>query len=121
MRSPLSIKRIYEPSDETDGFRILVDRLWPRGVSRQTANINLWAKSIAPSHELRIWYGHRPERWPEFRSKYNLELDDPVRRKAIAELIDISTNTPVTLLFAAKDEARNHAVVLLERMCVGLP
>ncbi len=118
MRKSISKKRIYEPSDEADGCRVLIDRLWPRGISRQTANIDLWAKSIAPSNELRIWYGHKPERWPEFRSKYDLELEDYVHRKAIAELEYISENRPVTLLFAAKDELRNHAVVLLERMRV---
>ena len=108
----IKIKRIYEPIAAADGRRILVDRLWPRGVSKTKAGVTLWTREVAPSDKLRKWFGHEPEKWPEFRRRYRAEL-----KLKSAELDRISAEagkSDVTLLFAAKDEQRNNAVVLRE-------
>jgi len=105
-------KRIYDEPDEEDGFRVLVDRLWPRGVSREEAQLDEWLKDVSPSPELRKWFDHVPERFDKFRKRYRKELsrnDEPVDT-----LIATSNEQPVTLLYAAKDEIHNHAVVLQE-------
>lgn len=108
----LLIKRIYEQASKSDGFRILVDRLWPRGIKKETAGIDLWLKNIAPSTELRQWYHSGDKDWQEFRHKYLLELKD---NPAVDELADlIKRHITITLLYAAKDEHQNHAVVLKE-------
>jgi len=108
----LTIKRIYENSEGPDGFRILVDRLWPRGVKKETADIDLWLKDVAPSTELRQWFHSGNKDWQEFRHKYLLELK---HNPAIDKLIDlIKQHTTLTLLYAAKDEQHNHALVLKE-------
>lgn len=112
--SPLAIKlkRVYEALSEDDGQRILVERLWPRGVSTAAAAVDHWAKDVAPTPALRIWFGHRPERWEEFRRRYALELEaSPV---AVAALRTLCTKQPTTFVFAAKDVDRNGAVVLRE-------
>src|SRR5262245_14538426 len=106
----IAIKRIYDPPADGDGFRVLVDRLWPRGVSKTKAHIDLWMKDVAPSDELRKWSHHDPAKWAEFRKRYALELDsnpEPVR-----ELVTRARRGRVTLLFAAKDSDRNNAVAL---------
>jgi len=90
--------------------RILVERLWPRGVSRETAALDHWVKDIAPSPDLRKWYGHLPDKWPEFQERYRAELDG--NAKAVSELREICANGTVTFVFAAKDELRNSATVL---------
>jgi uncharacterized protein YeaO (DUF488 family) len=111
----ITIKRIYQPAEKTDGYRILVDRLWPRGVSKVKAKLDLWFKETAPSDALRRWYGHEPNRWPEFKRKYNAELTK--NRTALAELKKIvRAQKKVTLLFGAKDTERNEAVVLAARI-----
>lgn len=105
------IKRIYEAADDRDGYRILVDRLWPRGLSKETANIDLWMKDIAPTSALRKWYGHDPKKWEGFRKKYLAELES--ERGVLNQLRDIiKQNEIVTLLYGSKDEAHNQAVVL---------
>lgn len=108
----LTVKRIYEPAAKEDGFRVLVDRLWPRGVSKEKARVDLWLKEIAPSHELREWFDHDPAKWKEFQIKYKKEL------KANDEVLSILKKYvhagKVTLLYAARDEAHNQAVVLKE-------
>jgi uncharacterized protein YeaO (DUF488 family) len=101
------IKRIYEPAEAGDGLRVLVDRLWPRGVSK--AAIDLWLKEVAPSTGLRRWFDHRPDRWAEFQRRYQIEL---AQNPAIARLRDLAGRSDLTLLYAAKDETHNHAVVL---------
>ncbi|AGT33613.1 hypothetical protein M493_17020 [Geobacillus genomosp. 3] len=107
------IKRIYEPYAASDGTRILVDRLWPRGVLKAEARIDRWMKDIAPSPELRKWFGHQPERFAEFARMYEQELTtDATKQALVTELLSLSGT--VTLLYAAKDERHNHAVVLLE-------
>ena len=110
----IRIKRAYEPVAPSDGFRILVDRLWPRGLAKAKAHIDLWLKEVAPSAELRTWFGHDPARWKEFRSRYLSEL----RRKGeeIDQIRERARNGAVTLVYAAKDEQHNDAVVLLERL-----
>jgi len=105
----VSIKRAYEPTAKTDGVRVLVDRLWPRGVTKSKANIDLWVKELAPSTELRKWFGHDPEKWSEFQKKYRAELKGNL---ALSEIRALSRQENVTLVYAAKDELHSHALVL---------
>lgn len=106
----IQIKRVYEPASKTDGFRILIDRIWPRGVSKQKAKINLWSKEIAPSAKLRKWFSHDPQKWPEFQKKYFQELKK--QKSALNEIRSLEKKEKVTLVFAAKDEQHNNAVAL---------
>lgn len=105
----VSLKRAYEPPAASDGKRILVDRLWPRGVAKAEAAIDLWLKDVAPSTELRKWFAHDPEKWPEFQKRYRAELEGS---EALAELRKLSRQGHVTLVYSAKDELHNDAVVL---------
>lgn len=108
----IHLKRAYEPSAPEDGFRILVDRLWPRGVARDAAHVDLWLKEVAPSTELRKWFAHDPEKWAEFRKRYAEELDsNPAEVERLAEFVRRGT---VTLVYGAKDEQHNQAVALKE-------
>ena len=108
----MKIKRAYAPAEAADGYRILVDRLWPRGISKEKAKIDLWLKSVAPSNELRKWFGHDPERFAEFDRRYRAELAES---GALDELRAVLREHPdATLLFAAHDEAHNNAAVLKE-------
>ena len=108
----IKIKRAYAPAEETDGYRILVDRLWPRGISKEKAKIDLWLKSVAPSSDVRKWFGHVPERFPEFTKRYKAELAES---GALDDLRKVLSEHPdATLLFAAHDEEHNNAVVLKE-------
>src|SRR6202007_138750 len=106
----IRLKRAYEPPSADDGVRVLVDRLWPRGVKKADAGIDRWLKEIAPSTELRRWFGHDPVRWGEFRSRYRRELGR--HAKEIDELQAMARRRPITLVFAARDELHNEAVVL---------
>jgi uncharacterized protein YeaO (DUF488 family) len=106
----IKLKRAYEPPDAGDGMRILVDRLWPRGVKKTAAAIDLWAKDIAPSTELRQWFGHQTDRWDEFRRRYTAELER--KTDLIDELRALARHGPITLVFSAHDAAHNDAVVL---------
>jgi uncharacterized protein YeaO (DUF488 family) len=108
--SHLRLKRAYEPAAPGDGVRVLVDRLWPRGLRKADAAIDRWMKDIAPSTQLRQWFGHVPERWPEFHRRYIRELKQ--QTAAVDELRELVRGGPVTLVFAAHDEAHNHAIVL---------
>lgn len=111
------LKRIYEPYDETGGCRILVDRLWPRGISKEDARLSYWFKDIAPSSELRKWFCHKPELFEEFRSKYLNELrTDEQKLEYIGQIIEMANNCRVTLLYGAKDAVHNHAQVLMEEL-----
>ena len=109
----IKLKRIYDLYDSTDGYRVLVDRLWPRGISKQKAHLDLWFKELAPSTELRKWFGHDPRKWNQFEKKYRDELKD---KKALVDqlrhLEDKHKN--LTILYGAKDEKHNEAVVLLQ-------
>lgn len=108
----LHLKRVYEPRADSDGLRVLVDRLWPRGLTKEEAAVDLWLKEIAPSSELRKWFGHDPERWAEFRRRYRAELAG--KGSEVATLRRQGGKGTVTLLYGAKDEAHNQAVVLKE-------
>ena len=103
------IKRAYEPAARSDGVRILVDRLWPRGVKKTTLELDRWIKEVAPTPRLRQWFGHKPERFAEFRRRYKKEL---AANPAVAELRKLGRDRTVTLVYAAHDPAVNHAVVL---------
>jgi uncharacterized protein YeaO (DUF488 family) len=111
----IRLKRAYAAPARGDGFRILVDRLWPRGVSKVELKVDAWAKDLAPSTELRKWFAHDPQRWPEFRKRYRMELTDAKAFKRVRELL-LKAGRPkmVTLVFGAKDEEHNDAVVLRE-------
>ncbi|HVB61531.1 MAG TPA: DUF488 domain-containing protein [Ktedonobacteraceae bacterium] len=109
----VAIKRVYEQPEADDGKRILVDRLWPRGLSKEKAQLTLWMKEIAPSDELRRWFGHDPEKYAEFRRRYEAELaSSAARRDKLAELRALAREGHVTLVFAAHDTEHNNAVVL---------
>ncbi|MEB6549008.1 DUF488 family protein [Heyndrickxia sporothermodurans] len=108
----ITIKRVYEPVNEADGKRVLVDRLWPRGISKEKAKIDEWMKDIAPSNELRKWFNHDPEKFEEFSQKYKEELKEPEKKKELDKLIEMSDGNTVTLVYSAKDEEHNQAVVL---------
>jgi uncharacterized protein YeaO (DUF488 family) len=108
----IQIARIYEPAKKNGGWRVLVDRLWPRGVKKENARVDQWMKDIAPSEALRKWFGHKPERWPEFQRRYRAELAK--KKELMAELKRAEkTHGTLTLLFGAKDKEHNQAVVLL--------
>lgn len=108
----IKLKRVYEKPHRSDGRRILVDRVWPRGMSKEKAALDRWMKDIAPSNELRKWFDHRDERWDSFRKAYLEELDK--HGGQLAELEDLAARETVTLVFAARDESRNNAVVIRE-------
>lgn len=110
MAIDLAVKRIYEPPAPDDGQRVLVDRIWPRGVSKQEAVLTLWLKEIAPSDGLRGWFGHAPERWAEFQQRYRAELDG--NAEAVGQLHALLDKGKVTLLYGAHDEAHNNAMAL---------
>ena len=116
----VKIKRIYEPPAPGDGCRILVDRIWPRGMSKQDASISLWLKTVAPSTELRKWFGHSPDRWQEFRQRYLEELNSKDDKLVIIR-DKLQTMQNVTLLYSAKDTEHNQAVVLLEYLTEKYP
>lgn len=108
----LRLKRAYEPAEPGDGFRVLVDRLWPRGISKSSARIDLWLKEIAPSAALRKWFGHDPAKWTRFRNRYFRELDK--KRDAVELLQGRMHHRVVTLVYGAKDKEHNDAVALKE-------
>ncbi|MCC2682217.1 MAG: hypothetical protein K0S36_1781 [Nitrosospira multiformis] len=108
----LKLKRVYEPSDKNDGTRILVDRLWPRGMTKAKAGVDIWLKELAPSAELRKWFGHDPDKWTEFKKRYRAELEE--NDEHLARLREEIKKGAVTLLYGAKDEEHNDAVALAE-------
>lgn len=108
------LKRVYDDPSDSDGTRILIDRLWPRGLSKKDAQVDHWLKDVAPSAELRKWFGHDPQKWTEFRKRYRAELSD---NPALDELKSVvEEEGDITLLYAAKDQEHNHAIVLKEVM-----
>jgi uncharacterized protein YeaO (DUF488 family) len=106
----VKLKRVYDEPSEDDGTRILVDRLWPRGLTKEKAHIDLWLKEVAPSNELRKWFAHDPEKWPEFQARYHAELNQNPTQVAL--LKQAVAKGPATLVYGAKDEEHNEAVVL---------
>lgn len=109
-RRDIKIKRAYEPASESDGTRILIDRLWPRGVTKAEAAIDYWFRDLSPSGELRKWFGHDPARWQEFQQRYTSELMQ--HKERLDELERLVTEGPLTLVYGARDEAHNNAVVV---------
>ena len=108
----VAIKRFYEPAETADGYRILVDRLWPRGVKKEAAQIDLWLKEVAPSTELRTWFHKDTSQWTAFTKKYQAELKDNPALKELKQLL--KEHKKITLLYTAKDEKHNHALVLAQ-------
>lgn len=109
---PISVKRVYDPPADGDGLRVLVDRLWPRGLSKERAAVDHWAKDLAPSSDLRRWFHRNPEAWDAFVEAYRGELDG--QEAALRDLLQRADQGPLTLLYAARDRKRNHARVLCE-------
>lgn len=108
----LKTKRVYEEPSEDDGYRILTERLWPRGVSKERAALDKWMKSIAPSHDLRKWFDHDPDKWEEFKERYRIEL---FGSEAVNEMLEIiKNNETVTMVYASRDEEHNSTVLLKE-------
>jgi uncharacterized protein YeaO (DUF488 family) len=105
------VKRIYDGAEPGDGYRVLIDHIWPRGISKERAQLDEWARELAPSDELRRWFAHDPERFEEFRVRYRAELDD---QSALLELARRAADGPITILYAARDQQHNNAVVLAE-------
>jgi uncharacterized protein YeaO (DUF488 family) len=110
------VRRVYDQPSPDDGQRVLVDRLWPRGLSRETAQVDQWLKEVAPSTELRRWYGHEPARFAEFRRRYASELREPARAEALTRLAEAARQGPITLLTATKDAEHSQAALLAEQL-----
>ena len=108
----IQLKRAFYPASEKDGYRVLVDRIWPRGLRKEEVRVDDWMKEIAPSTELRKWFGHEPAKWAEFRRRYFAELSH--RRELVNMLLEIARSRPLTLVYSAKDEEHNNAVALRE-------
>lgn len=115
----IRLKRAYEPAEGSDGYRVLIDRLWPRGLSREHAKLDEWERELAPSTELRQWFGHEPSRFPDFRRRYHKELGE--HRAELASLRRRAREGTLTLVYAAKDTDHNDAIVLAEVLRRGLP
>ena len=110
----VAIKRAYQKASSRDGYRVLVDGLWPRGIKKQALKAAEWMRAIAPSTRLRKWYAHEPEKWEEFRKRYRRELAESPRKELLAELANRARRGKVTLVFAARDAARSNAAVIAE-------
>ena len=110
--SDIRLQRVYGDSAPSRGKRVLVDRVWPRGRKKESLALDLWLRDLGPSDELRRWFGHRPERWEEFQRRYRAELEQPPQQQLLDRLSALARGGPVTLLYGAKDEERNQAVVL---------
>ncbi|MBZ0300849.1 MAG: DUF488 domain-containing protein [Anaerolineae bacterium] len=108
----IALKRIYEPIEEQDGYRVLVDRLWPRGIRKNAAAIDLWLKDIAPSTALRQWFNHDPKKWDDFKARYFVELDD--NQEYLQPLLDTIREGNISLIYSSRDEMHNQAVALRE-------
>lgn len=108
----IAVKRVYDPPEASDGFRILIDRLWPRGLTKEEARVDLWLKAIAPSSELRKWFQHDPEKWPDFKREYFAELN--FNKAAVSELANQLKKGRACLLYSSKEPRYNNAVALME-------
>lgn len=108
----IAIQRAYNEPTPHDGYRVLVDHFWPRGRSKDALKLDQWARDLAPSAELIHWFGHDPERWPEFRTRYRAELAQPAQRERLQVLLDAAGKQPMTLVYGARSETENQAVVL---------
>lgn len=123
MAGNIRLERVYGGSSPGSGKRVLVDRVWPRGLKKESLALDLWLRDVGPSDELRRWFGHRPERWQEFRRRYREELERPPQRELVDQLAGLAREGPVVLLYSARDEERNQAVALRsvveERLAAG--
>jgi uncharacterized protein YeaO (DUF488 family) len=108
----IAVQRIYEDPDGVSGYRVLVDRLWPRGLKKEGVHVDAWLKELAPSNELRAWYGHKLAKWPEFQQRYRQELLEPARQEQLAALAQRARSGPITLLCGARDAAHSQAEVI---------
>ena len=108
----IAIHRAYDSSPTMAGKRVLVDRVWPRGIKKEDLHLDLWMRDVAPSTALRKWFGHDPKRWDEFQRRYRAELRQPAQRALIDELVTMARKSPVTLLYGARDEEHNQALAL---------
>lgn len=115
----MRLKRVYDPPAAADGYRVLIDRLWPRGLAKAEVAADEWLRDIAPSTALRRWFAHDPARWDEFRRRYAAELHSAAAAAALAHLRALAARGPLTLLYAAKDEHHNHAVALRQLLGQG--
>jgi uncharacterized protein YeaO (DUF488 family) len=112
----ISLKRAYEPATPSDGYRVLVDRLWPRGVNKRALALDRWDKDLAPTPKLRQWFGHDPEKWSEFRKQYRRELSSSAQKARLRDLLTSAGSRPLTLVYGAKDSMHTHAIVLREML-----
>ncbi|MEO6984652.1 MAG: DUF488 family protein [Paralcaligenes sp.] len=112
MATKVGIKRAYDDVQASDGYRVFVDRLWPRGVSKENLKFDAWCKDLAPSPELRVWFGHKIERWDEFKANYETELRGPEQLIRMRDILAAAGKQPITLVYAAKDLEHNNACVL---------
>lgn len=110
----IEVQRVYDRGPVKSGKRILVDRLWPRGIRKEDLQLDLWLKDVGPSTSLRKWFGHDPDRWTEFRRRYKAELQQPAQRAQIEQLIRLARRGKVTMLYGARDQQHNEAIVLRE-------
>jgi uncharacterized protein YeaO (DUF488 family) len=113
---PIQVKRVYEPAEADDGVRVLVDRLWPRGLSKEKARVDEWLKELGPSTALRKWFNHDPGRWDEFRTRYRAELASPEQRQRLDHLRALARQKTVSVLYGARDSEHNEAVVIAEEV-----
>ncbi len=114
----LKVKRVYEPATQSDGYRILVDRVWPRGFTKERAHVDEWRRDLGPSDTLRKWFGHDPKKWEEFRRRYRKEIETAGKGPDLVRIAERAKEEDVTLVYSAKDEARNQAVALRD-MALG--
>ena len=112
----VEIRRVYEPPGKDEGFRILVDRIWPRGLRKDALDYDLWAKELAPTPELRKWFGHAPQRWKEFQEKYAGELNTPETKERMKTIVQQAGKHKITLLYGARDRDHNHALILADAL-----
>lgn len=112
MTRPVEIRRLYQPVSAKDGFRVFIDRLWPRGMSKDEFEFDLWCKDLAPSPDLRKWFGHQVQNWPTFSERYRTELQSPEQRRRIDDVLDQAGKRRIILLYGAKDPDHNHAIIL---------
>jgi len=108
------VKRAYEAPSAEDGVRVLTERLWPRGISKERLAVDAWLREIAPSPELRRWYNHEPEKWDEFQQRYRRELQGPRQQELLAELVEKAASGALTLVYGSRDTGRNSTVILAE-------
>jgi uncharacterized protein YeaO (DUF488 family) len=118
--SNVRLQRAYDEPGPADGRRVLVDRVWPRGRTKEALRLDAWARDLGPSAELRTWFGHDPARWPEFRSRYKAELADPAKAQALDELAAEARLGPVTIVYGARDREHNQAKVIADEIQLRL-